>query len=126
MAISHSTALRAALAEAVNAFVDTGAGTAVLRLLDISGNPLIDFPLPNPAYSSDSAGTISLLGTPISALASATGTISTFRVLNRDGTLAYAGTVSTEGGAGDLQVTNLSLVSGRRYAVLAHTYKAPV
>ena len=125
MAITHGTELRAALADAVLTFVDTGSGTAVIELFDVNGNLLIVFDLPDPAYSSNEAGTLSLNDLPLPALAIASGTATSFQVINADGDLAYQGSISA-GGPTDLQMTNADLISGRQYAITAHSYSAPV
>lgn len=126
MAISHSTALRAALAEKTRDFIDTGSGTAILRLFDHDGDTLIDFSLPNPSFASDGAGTITLNSVPITALGILAGDAETFAILNRNGDLAISGAVSGYGGPGDLQVTNVTITAGRRHAIIEFTYSAPL
>lgn len=126
MAITHSTDQRADIAEAVKAFMETGSGTATLRVKDADGITLIDFELPDPAYTSDEAGDITLDGVPLYATAAATGTAAAFTALNRNGATAYEGTVGAFGSAEDLKVTNLNVVSGQRCGLLAHVYRAPV
>lgn len=125
MAITHSTALRAALAAAVNTYVNTGGGTAVLRLLDASADVLVSFPLLNPAYTLNGAQII-LNGVTIQATAGLTGTAISFEVHAADGSLAYAGSVSLTSGGGDLQLSSVGIISGQRYSLTEHSYSAPV
>lgn len=123
MTIAHVTAARAELAEKIADLVDTGSGIALLRLRDGS-TTLVDFELESPAYSSDSAGSITILGTPIFGIAEATGEADGFQVISRDGDVIYSGSVTGYGAGGDLEVTNTSITSGIRYSLAGHTYTA--
>ncbi|MGH6791256.1 MAG: hypothetical protein ACRECF_00750 [Methyloceanibacter sp.] len=126
MSLTHGAAARAAIAEAVAAFVDLGSGTANLRILDAGDVVLIEFPLADPAYSSNGAGVITLLETPMIATAQADGIATKFEARNRDGDLAYTGTAVQQGQAGDLALMTTELREGYDYALHSHTYTAPV
>ena len=83
MAVTHLAALRTILADAVDAHVNTGAGTAVLRLRD-GTTTIVDFALANPAFGGAVAGVIALSGTPIDATAGAAGDVDNFQIVNRN------------------------------------------
>lgn len=124
MTITHSDEGRAALAEGLAAFVDTGSGTAVVRLFDADDVLLMEFELESTAFSSDGAGVLTLEGTPIAALGLEVGVAVTFEVLNRDGDFAYGGSVSGLAGGGDLEVDNPNIVFNGRIQITQHTYRA--
>lgn len=123
MAVTHPTASRDHLADAHDDYVNTGAGTAVLRLRD-STTTLGDFNLANPAFGASSSGTITLASTPISATASGTGTADNYQVINRNGDIAHAGSVTITGGGGDVTADNPSIVSGQGLSLDSFTYTA--
>jgi hypothetical protein len=91
-----ATASRNAMANALNTLVNTGAGTAALRLLNNS-TVLVSFSLPNPAFGAAATGTITLNGTPLSATASAgTATIpNAYEIVDRGGAVVASGPVTT-------------------------------
>jgi hypothetical protein len=91
-----ATASRNAMANAFNTLVNTGAGTASIRLLN-GATVLVTFPLPNPAFGAAATGTITLLGTPINATAVAgTATIPNgFEIVDRGGAVVASGPVTT-------------------------------
>lgn len=90
-----STAARDAQADAFDALVNTGGGTAVLRLRN-STTTLVSFNLSNPAFGASSTGTITLNGTTISATASAgTATaVDNYQILDRGGAVVWGGVVT--------------------------------
>lgn len=124
MALTHLTALRTILADAVDAHVNTGAGTAVLRIRD-STTTLVDFDLQNPAFGAASSGVITLEGTPISAVAEAAGDADNFQIINRNGDISLSGSVTATSGGGDIEATNVSIANGQACDLGTTTYTAP-
>lgn len=124
MAVTHPTASRNALADAHDDYVNTGAGTAVLRLLD-GTNTLGDFSLSDPAFGAAASGTITLASTPISATATGTGTCDGYQLINKDGNIAHAGSVTITSGGGDIEIDNTSIISGQGLSLASFTYSAP-
>src|SRR5262245_41213015 len=98
MAVTHSTALRNVLADAVDNYINTtGGGTAQVLILD-SSTTLVAFNLGNPAFGSASSGTITLSGTPIGpANAVADGTADIGQITNRAGTASVFCSVTGTG-----------------------------
>ena len=123
MALTHSTAARNALADQIDTLVNTGSGSAKLRIKTSADAVLVEFTLQNPAFGAAANGQITLQGTPISATAGATGTAAKFDVLDRNGSMVFEGTVATSGG--DLTITNTSITSGQTVNLNSLTYTAP-
>lgn len=94
-ATTITAAARNAQADAFDALINTGAGTATLTLRN-STTTLVTFNLSNPAFGSASSGAITLNGVTISATASAgTATaVDNYQILDRDGTVQWTGSVT--------------------------------
>lgn len=110
MAITLSTAARNAMADALDALINTGAGTATLVIYE-DATAIFTFDLPNPAFGTSSSGAISLAGTPIGAMAAQAATaVDSFDIEDRDGTVQVSGSVGTA--AADLIVPKVDFSSG--------------
>lgn len=106
------TIARNALSDALDALINTGAGTAVLTLRN-STTVLVTFNLQNPAFGASAAGVITLQGVPISATASA-GSATTpdnYQVINRDAALTMSGAVTGTGPITSGETVNLNSYS---------------
>lgn len=123
MAITHETAVRDALSDQIDTLVNTGAGTAVLKLRD-GTTDIISFDLPDPAFGASSSGTITLNGVPINAAASATGSVDGFQVLDKDATVIFSGTVTVTGGGGDMEMNSTSLTITQTCDLTSFTYSS--
>ncbi len=124
MTITHATATRNSLADLIDSLVNTGAGTAILRLR-ATAVTVVDFSLSNPAFGAAASGTITLNSTPIAAVASGTGEVDNFQVLDRDGTLIFSGSVTLTSGGGDIEVDNTNIVAAQNCSLDSFTYTAP-
>jgi len=122
MALTHSTTARNALADQIDTLVNTGAGTAKMRIKTSADAVLVEFSLQNPAFGAAANGQITLNGTPISATASATGTAAKFDVLDRNGSMVFEGSVGTSGA--DAIIDNTSISSGQTVNLNSLTYTA--
>lgn len=138
MATRLPNASQQAAADGVVDRTDTGTGTAtgLLRIYTgaqpadadtaASGTLLVELTLANPAFgAANTSGTAALLSTPRTATASATGTAGWFRVVNRDGTSVFDGSVTATGGGGDLTLDNVSIASGQTVNITALSYTQP-
>lgn len=123
MTISHLTALRSTLADAVDAHVNTGSGTAKVRLRDGS-TTIVDFDLEDPAFGNASSGIIALAGVPIAATAGADGDVDNFQIVNRNGDVSLSGSVTAVGMGGDIEVTNINIANGQDCELESLTYTA--
>lgn len=94
-ATTIATSARDAQADAFDVLVNTGGGTAVLRLRN-STTTLATFNLSNPAFGASSTGAITLSGVTISATASAgTATaVDNYQILDRGGAVVWTGAVT--------------------------------
>lgn len=124
MSVTHATTVRSALADAVDALINTGGGTAKLRLRD-STTTIVDFNLQNPAFGSASSGVITLAGVPIAAVAGAAGDVDNAQILDRGGSLVLSCSVTGVGGGGDIEVSNVSIANGQDCSLESLTYTAP-
>lgn len=110
------TLARNALSDALDALINTGAGTATLTLRN-STTVLVTFNLQNPAFGASATGVITLQGVPISAVASA-GSATTpdnYQVINRDSSLVMSGSVTGTG----------PITSGETVNLNSYTYTTP-
>lgn len=125
MSITHNTTLRSAIADLVDATVNTGAGTAKLRILD-GATTVVDFDLADPAFGAASSGVITLQSTPIAAQAVATGAeVDNFQLLDKDAGVVLSGSVTATGGGGDIEVTNTNIAENQDCSLDSLTYTAP-
>ncbi len=125
MSVTHETALRSALANAVDDRINTGSGTAKLRLRD-GTTTVVDFDLQNPAFGDAVSGVITLEGVPIPAVAAATGEVDNAQVIDRDGTVSISCSVTGSGGGGDIEVSNVNIAIGQDCSLEDLSYAAPV
>lgn len=105
MALILEVVLRNVLADAIDAEVNTGVGTAELRFETSADAEVATIPLQNPAFGPASAGTITLQGTPIQDTTATGGTVAQFSIYDRDATKQLEGTVATSGG--DINMSSL-------------------
>lgn len=123
MALTHSTAARNALADQIDALINTGSGTATLVIKD-GATVLATINLPNPAFGAASSGVITL-GSTSAATATGTGTADSFDIEDRDGTVVVSGSVTATSGGGDIELDNTSVTSGQSVEITSLTYTAP-
>lgn len=89
------TALRNVLGDAIDAEINTGAGTANL-IFETSGDAEVaTIALQNPAFGASAAGVITLQGVPLSDVSATGGTTVQASVEDRDGTKQFELTVGT-------------------------------
>lgn len=108
-ATTIATAARDAQADAFDTLVNTGAGTATLRLRN-STTTLATFNLSNPAFGASSTGAITLSGVTISATASAgTATaVDNYQILDRGSAVVWTGAVTGSDTITSGQTVNLT------------------
>lgn len=129
MAVTHATALRSVIADAVDNYLNTTGATdasADLQIQTAADAVLVEFTLQNPAFGAAASGVLTAAGTPIAATAGATGTASKGRIRDRANADAILFSVTATGGGGDVEVSNTSITSGQDCSLTALTYTAPV
>ena len=114
MAITLSTACKNAALDAVDALINTGAGTAVLEFLTASDTEVATCNLNNPAFAAASANNMALSVSPEVKDSSATGNasnVSKFKIKDRDGNIVISGTVASDG-SGDINLNTTLIAAG--------------
>lgn len=124
MTITHAAGTRTALADQVDALVNTGSGTAQLVWRE-GTTDVVAFDLQDPAFGAASTGTITLQGVPLSATAGAQGDVDNFEVNDQNGALVFAGSITATSGGGDIEVDNISVNPDQGCEQTSFTYSAP-
>jgi hypothetical protein len=106
------TAGRNSIADAFDTTINTGAGTAVLRLKN-AATVLVSFNLQNPAFGAASTGTITLAGTTLSgtAVAGTATAVDNYDILDRNAASQWAGAVTGSDTITTGQTCNLTAFS---------------
>lgn len=124
MAITHSTAVRTAVADSIDALVNAGSTFGKLKILTSANAVLATVTLQKPAFGSASSGVITLAGTPLSATAAGDGTAAKFSVTDSDDNIIFTGSCGLSGSSPDLTIDNTSIITGQTVTVTAHAYTA--
>lgn len=128
MAVTHVTALRNVIADAVDNYINTTGATDAsgdLQIQDSGSVVLVEFTLQNPAFGAAGSASMTLAGVPIAATASATGTASKGRIRDRANADAVLFSVTASGGGGDVIASNTSIANGQSCSLTSLTYTAP-
>lgn len=125
MAINNiATSVRNAMCDAFVDQIDVGSGTAVLRIYNAGFSTLLaELSFSSTAFGSASNGTATANSISDDTSANATGTASVFRVLNKDGTTVFEGTVGVSGA--DINFNSVSITSGDRISISSMTVTMP-
>ena len=122
MAVTHSTATRNAIADAVLADIDIDAGAGKLLFQTSGSGEVATLTL------SDPAGTVSAAVLTFSSITSDTsatgGTVSKFEIQSNSGGARVLGNVLTSGG--DINLSSLTVGVGDTVSMSSLTYTAPV
>lgn len=138
MATTLTNLAASALADALDAYVNTGGvgkiiiygGTVPANAQAAStGTVLVTFDsthgtVQNPMFGSAASGVITLQGTPLTTPATATGTANHFRIYQNDGTTCVLqGAVGTSGA--ELNLNTLSITSAVNVTITSGTVTMP-
>lgn len=127
MPLQLSTAVRNARLDAIESTIGT-APTLEIRTgsqpancaASSTGTLLASMTLPSDWAAAASSGTKGLSGTWQDASANATGTAGYFRII-QSGTCHVQGSVTAEGGGGDLQLDNVSIAANQVVTIVSMT-----
>jgi hypothetical protein len=120
MALTLATAMRNAIADAV----DTEIGTTATIEFQTSGDvEVATISLGNPAFGAASSGTITMTGQPLSDTNATGGTMAKFRIKSGGSTEKIAGTVGTSGA--DINFTGVAVSAGDTVELTSFTITCP-
>ena len=125
MAITHATATRNTLADAIDTLVNTGSGTSNFTFRNAQAVTLAVVDLDNPAFGAASSGAISLAGTPQEGTAShatSNAVCTAFDIKDRNAAVVLSGTVAATGA--DINVSNTTINNGDTVRISSFTYNA--
>lgn len=117
------TNARNAAADAIDALVNTGAGTATFDLETSSDVEVASFALSNPAFGNASSGTITLADTPIQDTSAAGGTIAQGSLYNRNGDKVLEAAAATSGQ--EITVSSVTVGVGETVTLTSLTITVP-
>lgn len=113
--MKYSLSLRNVIANAKIGFIGAG---ALLKIYDSSAAELVSIPC---GTLTNTDGNITFT-TPSSAVASATGTATSYKVVKADGSAVIIdGTVSIAGGTNELKLATLSIAQGVQVQITSWT-----
>jgi hypothetical protein len=125
VALTHTTAVRNALANLIDDQVNAGSPPGFFELMTAADAVLATIELETTAFGAASVGVITLAGTPLEdTSADDTGTAALFRLTNAAGTEILRGTVTATGGGGDVEIDNTSIVATQTVRLTSFTYAA--
>jgi len=124
MALTHATAVRNAIADAVVDLIDAAGSGGELIIKD-GGVVLATFVLPSPSFGDAAAG-VALANAIDEVDATATGEADAFELTDAAGTVIISGTVTVVGDGGDVELSDVDLVAGDPVSVDLLNYTAPV
>ena len=128
MALTHTTAIRAAMASAVLTAIDTTTGggdtTGDLVFMTTASAAVATLTWSaTPAFATNAGATWTM--NAINDDTSATGgTVGLFKFQNRNNVEVFRGTVTATGGGGDIEMSSLAVGSGDTVSVTSFTYTA--
>ena len=130
-----STAARNAAADAIADLSDAGAGAATIQIRTgtqpagpgsaATGTLLATVTLGDPAYGAASNGVCTLAGLPLTATGAADGTAGYFRLLDSDSVAIMDGSVTAEGGGGQIELNTTTISTGVDFELTAGTITMP-
>lgn len=124
MAVTHATAIRNTIADAVVDAIDAGVGAGTLELQTSGAVEVATLAFSATAFGAASSGVATAAA--ITDDTSATGgTITQFQIKNGSGTVIISGSVSASGGGGDIVISSTSIGAGDTVSASSLTYTAP-
>ena len=125
VAITLSTAAKNASADAIVDLIDVGTGTAIVRIKDAADVILAQLNLSNPAFGNAAVGVATANAITDDSSADASGIASKFDATDRDGTVVFDGTVTANGGGGDMTLVSTTLTAGEVVQISSFSLAQP-
>lgn len=124
MAVTHSTAVRNAMADAVVDAIDAGAGAGTLEFQTSGNVEVATLTFSDPAFGAAANGVAT--ANAITADASATGgTIAKAVAKDSNGNTIFTCSVTATGGGGDITLNSLVISAAQQVSLSSLTYTAP-
>ena len=127
MAIVLEDAARDAMLDALDAYINTGASTAIIEFQTPAGVEVATLSLNNPAFNAASGGSMELNTTADVKDTGATGNatnVSKFVLKSRDATTVLTGSLATDG-SGDINLNTLTIPANAIVQIDSLTIIAP-
>lgn len=126
MALTHSTAARNAIADAVVDLLDVGSTNPSGRLIfkTAGATVLATLPLSATAFGAASSGVATAAAITSDTNAANSGTCTVFDLINRNAVVVVSGTVGN-GSGGDINLSSNVITAGDTVSMSALTYTAP-
>lgn len=125
MALTHVTAVRNTLADAIDTACNAGTTNATARLIIMTSGDaeVATLNMANPAFGAAASGAITA-GTISDDTSATGGTAALFKIQDRDNTEVYRGTVTATGGGGDLELSSVTIGAGDTVSISSLVYTA--
>lgn len=121
-----STAARNGACNGIVDQVDTGVGVSHIRIYTAAFATLLaELDYPNPAFGAAAAGVATANTIVGEASAPAAGTAAVCRIIDRDGTTVWEGTVTATSGGGDIELSNTTIAIADTVDITAQTVTVP-
>ena len=121
-----STAARNAACDGVVDQIDTGAGTSHIRIYTAAFATLLaELDFAATAFGAAAAGVATAAAIVGEASAPAAGTAAVCRIVDKDGTTVYEGTVTATGGGGDIELSNVVIAIADTVDITSMTVTMP-
>lgn len=117
------TATRNALADAFDDLVNTGAGTANMKLETSGDAEVATFDFQNPAFGAAANGVITLQGVPIQDASASGGTVAQGSIYNRNGDKVSESVAATSGQ--EITVSSTTIGAGETVTLTSLTVTVP-
>jgi hypothetical protein len=123
MALTHVTAVRNTLANAITTAVDAGTGAGKLVIMTSGDVEVATLTMNDPSFGAASSGAIT--ANAITSDTSATGGVAAlFKITDSNNVEVYRGTVTVTSGGGDLELSSLTIGVGDTVSVSTLVYTA--
>lgn len=126
MAITISTTARNTQADAICGLVDDGSGNpeGQFILMDSGDTEVATLTFSNPAFLAAASG-VATADTITDDTSATGGTVALYKVVDRDGTEIWRGTVTNTGGGGDIEMSNVIVGAGDKISATLFTWTQP-
>jgi len=115
---THDAIVRNTLCNAAVDAVD--GGTLVFE--DATNTAVATLTFATPAFGDATAGTATLLGTPLEDTNATGGDIDHYAVYNSSAALQWTGTVTVTGGGGEIEIDQLTIPAGSTVRLTSYSY----